>query len=151
MLANFAFFFSLGGREDEREAPLGAAGAILMAVLAPIAAMLVLMAISRTREFAADRAGAEMSGNPEWLASALRKIETYAERARVPDAERNPATAHLFIVNPLRSANLATLFASHPATEERVRRLEAMAAARGIGSGAHAAAGAGPWGARRPA
>jgi heat shock protein HtpX len=67
------------------------------------------------------------------------------------DAERNPAIAHLFIVNPLRGANLATLFASHPATEQRVRRIEAMAAARGMGSEAHAAAGAGPWRARRPA
>lgn len=151
MLANFAFFFGLGGREDEREAPLGAVGAIVMAVLAPVAAMLVQMAISRTREYAADRAGAEMSGNPEWLASALRKIEAYAERASVPDAERHPATAHLFIVNPLRGASLATLFATHPATEERVRRLEAMAAARGLGWGDHGTAGVGPWGARRPA
>ena len=150
MLANFAFFFGLAGREDERQVPLGAAGAILMAVLAPIAAMLVQMAISRTHEYAADRAGAEMSGNPEWLASALRKIEAYAERAAVPDAERHPATAHLFIVNPLRGRNLATLFATHPATEERVRRLEAMAAARGMGSRNPAVPGMGPWGERRP-
>jgi heat shock protein HtpX len=120
-------------------------------VLAPIAAMLVQIAISRTREYAADRAGAEMSGNPEWLASALRKIETYADRAAVPDAERHPATAHLFVVNPLRGANLATLFATHPATEERLRRLEAMAAARGTGLASHAATATGPWGVRRPA
>jgi heat shock protein HtpX len=150
MLANFAFFFGLGGRDEERSAPLGAVGAILVAVLAPIAAMLVQMAISRTREYEADRAGAEISGNPEWLASALRKIDTYAERAAVPDAERHPATAHLFIVNPLRSANLANLFATHPSTEERVRRLEAMAAAQGMGAWERSAREAGPWGARRP-
>lgn len=151
MLANFTFFFGLGGHEDERETPLGAVGAVLMAVLAPIAAMLVQMAISRTRECAADRAGAEMSGNPEWLASALRKIEVYADRAAVLDAERHPATAHLFIVNALRGGNPATLFATHPATEERVRRLEAMAAARGTRLASHATTDTGPWGARRPA
>ena len=149
MLANFAFFFGFAGREEEREAPLGTVGAILMAVLAPIAAMLVQMAISRTREYAADRAGAEMSGNPEWLASALRKLEAHAGRAAVPEAERHPATAHLFIVNPLQGRNLATLFATHPATEERVRRLEAMAAARGTGSRNRTVLGTGPWGARR--
>jgi heat shock protein HtpX len=130
---------------------LGAVGAILVAVLAPIAAKLVQMAISPTREYEADRAGAEISGNPEWLASALRKTDAYAGQGAVPDAERHPATAHLFIVNPLRGANLASLFATHPSTEERVRRLRAMAAARGMGAwDGGGAREAGPWGARRP-
>jgi heat shock protein HtpX len=150
MLANFAFF--LGPRDDERDAPLGMFGALLVAILAPIAALLVQMAISRTREYEADRRGAEISGDPQSLASALRKIEVLARRTMVPDAERNPATAHLFIVNPLHGASLASLFATHPATEERVRRLEAMAAARGLGGGGPwGTAPRGPWGARRTA
>lgn len=150
MLANFAFF--LGPRDDERDAPLGMVGALLVAILAPIAALLVQMAISRTREYEADRRGAEISGDPQSLASALRKIEVLARRTMVPDAERNPATAHLFIVNPLHGASLASLFATHPATEERVRRLEAMAAARGLGGGGPwGTAPRGPWGARRTA
>jgi len=150
MLANFAFF--LGPRDDERDAPLGMFGALLVAILAPVAALLVQMAISRTREYEADRRGAEISGDPQSLASALRKIEMLARRTMVPDAERNPATAHLFIVNPLHGASLASLFATHPATEERVRRLEAMAAARGLGGGGPwGTAPRGPWGARRTA
>ncbi|MGO8914794.1 MAG: zinc metalloprotease HtpX [Stellaceae bacterium] len=144
MLANLAFFF--GPRQDERDAPLGMAGALLVAVLAPIAALLVQMAISRTREYEADRRGAEISGDPQALATALGKIETMARGTMVADAERNPATAHLFIINPLRGAGLAHLFATHPATAERVRRLEAMAAARGLGG---AAGPSGPWGVRR--
>jgi heat shock protein HtpX len=150
MLANFAFF--LGPREDNRDAPLGALGALLVAVLAPIAAMLVRMAISRTREYEADRSGAEISGNPQGLASALRKIEAMASGTAIAGAERNPASAHLFSINPLHGASFARLFASHPATEERVRRLEAMAAARGLGGldrwRTHRR---GPWGARRTA
>lgn len=150
MLANFAFF--LGPRDDERDAPLGMLGALLVAILAPVAAMLVQMAISRTREYEADRRGAEISGDPQSLASALRKIEAMARRTMVPDAERNPATAHLFIINPLNGASLARLFATHPATAERVRRLEAMAAARGIGgAGPWGASPGGPWGAHRTA
>jgi heat shock protein HtpX len=150
MLANFMFF--LGPRDDERDAPLGMVGALLVAILAPVAALLVQMAISRTREYEADRRGAEISGDPQSLASALRKIEVLARRTMVPDAERNPATAHLFIVNPLHGASLASLFATHPATDERVRRLEAMAAARGLGGGGPwGTAPRGPWGARRTA
>jgi len=141
MLANFAFFF--GGRSDERTSPLGGVGTVLAAILAPIMALLVQMAISRTREYEADRSGAELSGNPLWLASALRKIEAIARGTAVPEAERNPATAHLFIVNPLHAAGLQSLFATHPSTEERVRRLEAMAASAGASIDA-----AGPWGAR---
>jgi heat shock protein HtpX len=150
MLANFAFF--LGPRDDERDAPLGMFGALLVAILAPVAALLVQMAISRTREYEADRRGAEISGDPQSLASALRKIEVLARRTMVPDAERNPATAHLFIVNPLHGASLTSLFATHPATEERVRRLDAMAAARGLGGGGPwGTAPRGPWDARRTA
>lgn len=132
MLANFAFFF--GGN---RRNPIGA---ILVAILAPIAAMLVQMAISRSREFEADRSGAQLSGRPLWLASALQRIEAVAERTENPEAEANPATAHMFIVNPLHGGGLAGLFASHPSTEERIARLKAMAAELGQ------APKPGPWG-----
>jgi heat shock protein HtpX len=133
MLANFAFFLPRG-----RNNPLGAAGALLVMVLAPLAAMLVQMAISRTREYAADRSGAELTRHPLWLASALTKIDAVARGAPNLAAERNPATAHLFIVNPLHGGGLAGLFASHPSTAERVRRLRAMAPPENS---------AGPWGA----
>jgi Zn-dependent protease with chaperone function len=97
-------------------------------------------------------AGAELSGNPQSLASALRKIEATASGTAIADAERNPATAHPFIINPLHAAGLARLFATHPATEERVRRPEAMAAARGIGALRHWSTGRrGPWGGQRTA
>jgi len=122
MLANFAFFFG-GGRRN----PLGFIGLILVAVMAPIAAMLVQMAVSRTREFEADRMGAEMSGRPLWLASALQKIDRAAAVTDNPQADANPATAHMFIVNPLHGGGLAGLFSSHPSTEERIARLRAMA------------------------
>jgi len=121
MLANFAYFF--GGRRN----PLGLIGVILIAIVAPIAAMLVQMAVSRTREFEADRLGAELSGRPLWLASALQKIDSVAAVTDNPQADANPATAHLFIVNPLHGGGLSGLFSSHPSTEERVRRLRAMA------------------------
>jgi heat shock protein HtpX len=127
MLANFAFF--LGG--NRRNNPLGPIGAILVAILAPIAAVLVQAAISRSREFEADRAGAQLSGRPLWLASALQRIEAAAERTENPEADANPATAHMFIINPLHGGALAGLFASHPSTEERVARLKAMAAEMG--------------------
>ena len=132
MLANFAFFF--GGN---RRNPLGA---IVVAILAPVAAVLVQAAISRSREFEADRSGAQLSGRPLWLASALKRIETIAERTENPEAEANPATAHMFIVNPLHGGGLAGLFASHPSTEERIARLQAMAAEMGQ------APRPGPWG-----
>ncbi|MEI9995969.1 MAG: zinc metalloprotease HtpX [Rhizomicrobium sp.] len=124
MLANFTLFF--GGGNDRRGG-LGVIGALLVAILAPIAAMLVQMAISRTREFEADREGAEISGRPLWLASALQKIERAADVIPNPEAEANPATAHMFIINPLQGGGLAGLFASHPSTEERIARLRAMA------------------------
>jgi heat shock protein HtpX len=125
MLANFAFFF--GGRNRN---PLGLIGMLLVTLLAPIAAMLVQMAISRSREFEADRSGAELSGRPLWLASALQRIDAGAAAIDNQAADANPATAHMFIVNPLHGG-FAGLFASHPSTEERIARLNAMAAAQG--------------------
>jgi heat shock protein HtpX len=127
MLANFAFFFGGG---NNRNNPLGFVGVILVALLAPMAAMLVQMAISRTREFEADRSGAELSGRPLWLASALQRIEAGAEQIGNPAADANPATAHMFIVNPLHGG-FSGLFASHPSTEERIARLQAMASQMG--------------------
>jgi heat shock protein HtpX len=125
MLANFALFF--GGRRN----PLGFVGVLLVSLLAPVAAMLVQMAISRSREFEADREGAAISGRPLWLASALQRIDTKAQEIANPEAEANPATAHMFIINPLSAGMLSGLFASHPATAERVARLKAMAVEAG--------------------
>lgn len=123
MLANFAFFF--GG--NDRERPGGMIGTILLMILAPLAAGLVQMAISRAREYEADKAGAEICGNPLWLASALKRIEALASRIDNPAAERNPATAHMFIINPLHAHAHDRLFATHPSTANRVAALEAMA------------------------
>ena len=134
MLANFAIFF--GG---SRNNPLGLIGTLLMMVLAPLAAMLVQMAISRTREYAADRSGAEICGRPLWLASALEKIDAMARRIDNTAAERNPATAHMFIINPLHAHAIDGLFTTHPKTANRVARLRQMAGAAG-------GAGPGPWG-----
>lgn len=120
MLANFALFFG-GSRER-----MGLIGTLLMMVIAPMAAALVQMAISRTREYAADKAGAEICGQPLWLASALEKIATGAARIDNHAAERNPATAHMFIINPLHAHKHDNLFATHPATENRVAALRAM-------------------------
>jgi heat shock protein HtpX len=127
MLANFAFFFGGYGRNRN---PLGLIGMLVVTLLAPIAAMLVQMAISRTREFEADRMGAEISGRPLWLASALKRIEAGAAQIDNPAADANPATAHMFIINPLHGG-MAGLFASHPSTEERVARLQVMAQSMG--------------------
>jgi heat shock protein HtpX len=129
MLANFAFFFGGYGRNRN---PLGLIGMLVVTLLAPIAAMLVQMAVSRTREFEADRMGAEISGRPLWLASALQRIESSAEQIENPAADANPATAHMFIINPLHGG-LSGLFSSHPSTEERIARLKAMAQAMGQG------------------
>jgi heat shock protein HtpX len=123
MLANMAFF--MGGSRD-RDHPLGMVGVLLVTLLAPIAAVLVQAAISRSREFEADRAGAEITGRPMWLASALGQIERAAERTPNYPADANPATAHMFIVNPLHGG-ISGLFATHPPTEERIARLRAMA------------------------
>lgn len=123
MLANFALFFG-GSRER-----MGLVGTLLMMFLAPLAAALVQMAISRTREYAADKAGADICGQPLWLASALEKIALGAARIDNDAAERHPATAHMFIVNPLHAHKRDNLFATHPATENRVAALRAMAGA----------------------
>ena len=120
-LANFAFLF--GGRDGEGR-PTGVVGMIVMMIVAPMAAALVQMAISRGREYEADREGAELSGDPQALASALQKIDAYARGGYVnPDAERNPATAHMFIVNPLAGGGADNLFSTHPSTENRVAAL----------------------------
>jgi heat shock protein HtpX len=147
MLANFAFFF--GGRD--RNSPLGPIGSIAMLVLAPLAAMLVQMAISRTREYAADRLGAAISGKPLSLASALRRIASAARQIPNETAEANPATAHLFIVNPLSGSGFDNLFSTHPNPENRIAALEHMALemqAQGASQYARQAGSAsrGPWG-----
>ena len=129
MLANFALFFG-GSRER-----MGLIGTLAMMLLAPLAAALVQMAISRTREYAADKAGAEICGRPLWLASALEKISVAAARIDNHAAERNPATAHMFIVNPLHAHKHDSLFATHPATVNRVAALRGMAAEGGQASG----------------
>ncbi|MCL4747484.1 MAG: zinc metalloprotease HtpX [Burkholderiaceae bacterium] len=126
-LANFALFF--GGRGDGRSSnPIAA---ILVAILAPLAGALIQMAISRAREFEADRAGAEISGDPRALAAALDKIHRYAQGIPLETAERHPETAQMMIMNPLSGGGLRGLFSTHPSTEERIRRLMAMAGASG--------------------
>ncbi len=143
MLANFGFFF--GGRD--RNSSLGPIGGIAMMILAPMAAMVVQMAVSRTREYEADKVGAEISGDPRALASALYKIEGAAHRVVNEDAEANPAMAHLFIINPLSGQRMDNLFSTHPATENRVAALESMAAQMGNPSPSAAPqAQRGPWG-----
>ena len=132
MLANFAFFF---GGSRENNSPFGFIGVLLAAITAPIAAMLVQMAISRTREYSADRLGAEISGKPLALASALAKISRLAGRMPMATAERNPATAPLFIVNPLTGERMDNLFSTHPATENRIAALQELAQQPGSGFG----------------
>ena len=124
MLANFAMIF--GGRNSEGR-PSNPIAGILVMLLAPLAASLIQMAISRSREFEADRGGAEISGDPQALASALQKIQAYAHSTPLEAAERNPATAQMMIINPLSGGGLRGMFSTHPATEERVERLMAMA------------------------
>jgi heat shock protein HtpX len=130
MLAQSLFFFGAFGGRD-RNSPLGGIGALLVMILAPLAAMLVQMAISRSREYEADRAGAELSGEPQALASALNKISHAAADIPNPRAERNPASAHLFIINPLHGTGADNLFSTHPSTENRIARLMAMAGSAG--------------------
>ncbi len=124
MLANFAMIF--GGRDSEGR-PANPIVGILVMLLAPLAASLIQMAISRSREFEADRGGAEISGDPRALASALEKIHAYARGIPMAAAERHPETAQMMIMNPLAGGGLRGLFSTHPATEERVQRLMAMA------------------------
>jgi len=127
MLANFAMFF--GGRDSEGR-PANPIAGVLVAILAPLAASLIQMAISRAREFEADRGGAEISGDPQALASALQKIHHYAQGIPMMAAERHPETAQMMIMNPLSGGGLRGLFSTHPPTEERVERLLAMAPGR---------------------
>lgn len=124
MLAQFGFFF--GGRNSN--SPLGPFGAIAMIILAPMAAMLVQMAVSRTREYEADKDGAEISGNPMALASALAKISQLAQRVQNPQAHRTPGMAHMFIINPLMGGRMDNLFSTHPDVGNRIdalRRIDA--------------------------
>jgi heat shock protein HtpX len=125
-VAQLGFF--LGGSDDE-DAPNPVAG-LLLVLLAPIAAMIIQLAVSRSREFGADATGAQFSGDPVALASALRTIDAYVRRT--PPPTRNPSTAPLFIINPFRDgiAGFARLFSTHPPTEERIRRLQALAGLR---------------------
>ena len=102
-------------------------GVLVAMIVAPFAAMLVQMALSRTREYSADKRGAEICGNPLWLSSALKKIAVAAGRVPNDDAERNPATAHMFIINPLSGERMDNLFSTHPNTENRIAALEEMA------------------------
>jgi heat shock protein HtpX len=124
MLANFGFYFGGGNRGSDGIGPIGG---LLLVILAPIAAALVQFGISRSREYEADRIGAEISRAPLSLASALRKISAAAERIVNPTAERNPASAHLFIVNPLSGARMDNLFSTHPNVENRIAQLDAIA------------------------
>jgi heat shock protein HtpX len=118
-----------GRRRGEPRSVAGAVGAALAKGIAPLAAMVVRMAISHAREYEADRSGALLAGRPLSLADALEKLDGAARGSFVPEADRHPATAHLFIVNPLRGASLADLFGTHPPIAERVRRLKAMTGA----------------------
>ncbi|MBI3756390.1 MAG: zinc metalloprotease HtpX [Deltaproteobacteria bacterium] len=126
-MAQWAAMFGGFRRDDDREGGGGVLGLILMAVLAPLAATIIQMAISRTREFAADEAGAKMAGDPLGLASALKKLGMAAERIPL---DASPQTSHLFIVNPLSGQSFARLFSTHPPLEERIERLEFMAGVR---------------------
>ena len=141
MLANFALFF---GRERT-----GLIGSIAIMIFAPLAAGLVQMAISRSREYEADRLGAEICGNPLWLASALEKIERGARSTINVAAERNPAMAHMYIANPLNGRGADNLFSTHPATANRIEALRRLASEMGVAPAASAKAErrqAGPWG-----
>jgi heat shock protein HtpX len=123
MLANFAMLF--GGRDSNGRSHNPIVGLLVM-LLAPLAASLIQMAISRAREFEADRGGAEISGDPQALASALQKIHRFAQGMPMEAAERHPETAQMMIMNPLSGGGLRGLFSTHPSTEERVQRLLAM-------------------------
>jgi heat shock protein HtpX len=130
MIGNFAMFSGLSGNRDNNNG-LGLIGTMAMVILAPLAAMLVQMAISRTREYAADNLGAQIAGDPLSLASALGKIADIAHMVPNEQAERSPATAHMFIINPLSGQRMDNLFSTHPATENRIAALHQLAAAMG--------------------
>ncbi len=122
MLARMAFFF--GGSRDEENRGGGMFGMLFMLILAPIAAMLIQMAISRTREYSADASAARFTGGPHGLISALRKLEMYSKRIPM---DASPATAHMFIIKPFSGQSMMRLFSTHPATEQRIARLQALA------------------------
>ena len=155
MLATFGGLF--GGGRDENGRSVSPIVAIAAMILAPLAASMVQMAISRSREFEADHAGAEISGNPLWLASALQRLHAGTQAIPNATAEANPATAHLYIDNPLSGGGMASLFSTHPPMEERIARLQAMAGAQAPAAPMRARAGGsvpqtggrGPWGSRR--
>ena len=121
MLANFMMFF--GNRRNNQ---MGFLGILAMIILAPMAASLIQMAISRSREYEADRVGAEICGNPMWLASALQQIEGFAKKIDNHSAERNPSTAHMFIINPLHAHKHDRLFSTHPSTINRINALKKL-------------------------
>jgi heat shock protein HtpX len=148
MLANFGLYF--GGSRNNGHT--GIIGTLALVLLAPLAAGLVQMAISRTREYAADETGARILGRPQWLASALAKLDAAAHAIENDSAERNPATAHLFIVNPLAGHGVDNLFATHPSTENRIAALQQLAHEMGYGGHSDTFATrpgpTGPWGRR---
>jgi len=151
MLANFGFYFGGGNRNSDGIGPIGG---LMLVILAPIAAALVQFGVSRGREYEADRIGAEISKRPLSLASALRKISGAAEQIPNPPAERNPASAHLFIVNPLSGARMDNLFSTHPNVENRIAQLDEIAARMGQGAGVQPLSpnprSLGPWGGATP-
>lgn len=126
-MASWGLMFGGGRRDDNDRNPLGSVVAIAVMILAPIAAMLIQMAISRSREYRADEGGAAICGNPLSLAGALKKLHAGTRRAPM---NANPATAHMFIVSPLSGSGMLSLFSTHPPIEERVARLEALAGRR---------------------
>jgi heat shock protein HtpX len=148
MLAQYLQFGALFGGNRENNGGVGWIGMLIAMIVAPLAAMLVQMAISRSREYQADRMGGAICGNPLWLASALQKIEGYAHQIRNEPAEAAPATAHLFIINPLTGEGMDNLFSTHPNTANRIAELEKQAAGMGI-SGRRSfrdePSSAGPW------
>jgi heat shock protein HtpX len=152
MLAQYLQFGALfGGHRDNNNSGIGWIGALVAMIVAPLAAMLVQMAVSRSREYQADRLGAMICGNPLWLASALRKIEHYARGIPNEQAEAAPATAHLFIINPLTGQGMDNLFSTHPNTENRIAELEQLASELGpapsrVPRSASSGTAGGPWG-----
>jgi heat shock protein HtpX len=154
MLAQYMQFGMLFGGRDERGGGMGAIGAIVAILVAPLAAMLVQMAISRSREYSADRLGAQVVGHPMWLASALAKIQSFAHRIPNETAESIPATAPMFIINPLSGRGVDNWFSTHPNTENRIAALQEMAAEIGATAGPRDTvlprASEGPWAATDP-
>jgi len=150
MLAQYLQFGALFGSNRDNNNGVGWVGVLVAIIVAPLAAMLVQMAISRSREYQADRMGGMICGNPLWLASALDKIEGYAHQIRNEPAEAAPATAHLFIINPLSGEGMDNLFSTHPNTENRIAELEKQAAEMGISaqrsSRDEPSSSGGPWG-----